>query len=103
MASYQILYWSDIPVQVKAWVGRNRCSVPLSARFVEAVDAAAMAAGLTGSDAYTEQYRWSETQEREGSPEEVAAAVAAELEAQHPEINWRATAQRLRKQRRNNG
>ena len=103
MASYQILYWSDIPVQVKAWVGRNRCSVPLSARFVEAVDAAAMAAGLTGSDAYTEQYRWSEAQEREGSPEEVAAAVAAELEAQHPEINWRATAQRLREQQRNNG
>lgn len=103
MASYQILYWSDIPVQVKAWVGRNRCSTPLSARFAEAVDAAAMVAGLTGSDTYTEQYRWSEPQEREGSPEEVAAAVAAELEAQYPEINWRATAQMLREQRRNNG
>jgi hypothetical protein len=103
MASYQILYWADIPVQVKAWVGRSRCSTPLSERFTEAVDAAAMAAGLTGSDAYTEQYRWSEPQEREGSPEEVAAAVAAELEAQHLEINWRATAQRLREQRRNNG
>ena len=103
MASYQILYWADIPVQVKAWVGRSRCSTPLSERFTEAVDAAAMAAGLTGSDAYTEQYRWSEPQEREGSPEEVAAAVAAELEAQHPEINWRATAQALRAQRRNNG
>lgn len=99
MASYQVLYWADIPVQVKASVGRNRRTVALADRFAEAVDAAAMAAGLSASDAYTEQYRWSEAQEREGEPEAVAAAVAAELEAQHPEIDWRASAQRLRAQR----
>jgi hypothetical protein len=99
MASYQILYWFDIPVQVKASIGRNRHTVPLSDRFSEAVDAAAMAAGLIGSDAYTEQFRWGEAQEREGEPEAVAAAVVAELEALHPEIDWRATAQTLRAQR----
>ena len=96
MATYQILYWYDIPVQVKASIGRNRRTVPLSGRFSEAVDAAAMSAGLIGSDAYTEQFRWGDVQEREGEPEAVAAAVAAELEAQYPEIDWRATAQTLR-------
>jgi hypothetical protein len=99
MATYQILYWCDIPVQVKASIGRNRRTVPLTDRFSEAVDAAAMSAGLIGSDAYTEQFRWSDEQEREGDPEAVAAAVAAELEAHYPEIDWRATAQTLRAQR----
>ncbi|MBE2237327.1 MAG: virulence factor [Caldilineaceae bacterium] len=98
MATYQILYWFDIPVQVKASVGRNRRTVALSDRFSEAIDAAAMASGLIGSDAYTEQFRWGEAQEREGEPETVAAAVAAELEAQYVEIDWRATAQTLREQ-----
>lgn len=99
MAGYQILYWFDIPMQVKASIGRNRRTVPLSDRFSEAVDAAAMSAGLIGSDAYTEQFHWGEVQEREGDPEAVAMAVAAELEAQYPEIDWRATAQTLRAQR----
>jgi len=99
MATYQILYWFDIPVQVKASVGRRRHTVPLASRFAEAIDAAAMSAGLIGSDAYTEQFHWGEAQERDGEPEAVAAAVAAELEAQHPEIDWRATAQTLRQQR----
>lgn len=99
MATYQILYWCDIPVQVKASIGRNRRTVPLSDRFSEAVDAAAMASGLIGSDAYTEQYRWGDALEREGEPDKVATAVAAELEAQYPVIDWRATAEALRQQR----
>ena len=33
---------------------------------LEAVDAAAMASGLIGSDAYTEQFRWGDAQERQG-------------------------------------
>ena len=69
MATYQILYWFDIPVQVKAAIGRNRRTVPLTDRFSEAVDAAAMASGLIGSDAYTEQFRWGDAQERDGEPE----------------------------------
>ena len=96
MATYQILYWVNIPVQVKASAGRDRVSAPLSDRFQEAVDAAAMAAGMVGSDAYTEQFRWSEAQVRAGSPEEVAVAVAAEMEATFAAVDWRATAETLR-------
>jgi hypothetical protein len=99
MATYQILYWADIPVQVKANEGRNRVSVALTERFQEAVDAAAMVAGLVGSDAYTEQFRWSDAQERAGSPRAVADAVAAELEATYGDVDWRATAEALRSNR----
>lgn len=96
MATYQILYWADIPVQVKASEGRSRASVALPERFQEAVDAAAMVAGLVGSDAYTEQFRWGDAHERDGSPREVAAAVAAEIGADAIDIDWRATAEALR-------
>lgn len=99
MATYQILYWADIPVQVKASEGRSRASAPLSDRFQEAVDAAAMAAGMVGSDAYTEQFRWSDAQARAGSPHEVAVAVAAEVESLFAAIDWRATAENLRSTR----
>jgi hypothetical protein len=90
MATYQILTWHSIPVQVRAREGRDRAGAPLPERFQEAVDRAAMAAGITGSDAYTDAFRWGEPQEREGSPRDVAAAVAAELDAAYPTIDWRA-------------
>lgn len=95
MASYQILYWHDIPVQVRAGGRRDRVSVALPERFQEAVDAAAMRAKLTGSDAYTDGYHWGEAQERDGTAEQVAKAVAAELSAQFQEIDWRKTADKL--------
>ena len=78
----------------------GRASKPLADRFQEAIDQAAMAAGLYGSDEYTSAFRWSESQERPGTAPEVAAAVAAELEAQHPMIDWRAIADKIRCSRR---
>jgi len=64
-------------------------------RFQEAVDSAAMAARLTGTDGYLEGFEWGAAEEREGSPEEVAGLVAAEIEAQFPEVDWRQTADDL--------
>jgi hypothetical protein len=57
-----------------------------------AVDNAAMAAGLTGTDAYLNGFVWSEAMERAGEPAQVVAEVAAELEAAHAVIDWRRTA-----------
>ena len=91
MSTYQILYWHDIPVQVRAKDAGGRASAELPPRFQEAIDQAAMAAGLIGSDDYTEAFRWGEQQERAGSAREVADALAAELDAQHLVIDWRAT------------
>lgn len=89
------MYWHDIPIQVRAGGRRDRVSKELPQRFQEAIDKAAMAADLTGTDAYLDGFSWSESQEREGSPAEVATAVAAELDAQFPRINWRQTAAAL--------
>ena len=96
MASYQILYWHDIPAQVRARGEGGRVSRPLPERFQEAIDAAAMATGLFGSDEYTEAFRWGEAQERAGSSAEVAETVAAELDAANPSIDWRATVEKIR-------
>jgi hypothetical protein len=84
MAEYQITYWQEIPSLVTAREGRrNRASVELSQRFQVAIDEAAMRAGMTGTESYMEQWRRSAWQEREGTPETVAAAVAVELEAEY--------------------
>ena len=55
-----------------------------------------MATGLFGSDEYTNAFRWGASQERDGTAEQVAAAVAAELDAQYPTIDWRATVEAIR-------
>ena len=95
MATFQILYWHDIPVQVRARGGEGRANVKLPERFGAAVDSAAMAARQTDDDAYTEGFHWSEPQERAGTADAVARAVAAELDAQFPDIDWRQTAASL--------
>ncbi len=97
MTKYQILYWHDIPLQVKAQAGRTRVSKPLSDRFQVAVDNASMEAGLTGTDQYLDLMQWGEPQERDGSPEEIVNALVAELEAQYAKIEWRKTAEALKK------
>ena len=95
MVQYQVLYWHDIPAQVRAREKRERLSKPLSPRFQGAIDNAAMAAGLTGDDAYTDAFQWSEPQEAEGSLEEVVDRVAAELEGKYKVIDWQKTAQQI--------
>jgi hypothetical protein len=80
-STYQIVYWRDIPAQVKVKAGRTRAARQLTERFQEAIDAAAMRAKLTGTDEYLAEWRNGEPVQREGEPETVAEAVAAELEA----------------------
>lgn len=83
-------------MQVRARDGSGRISRPLPERFQEAIDQAAMAAGLYGSDDYSNLFSWGPAEERPGSAAEVAEAVAAELAAAHPTVDWRATADALR-------
>ena len=88
-SSYQIVYWREIPAQVKVKAGRERASQPLSERFQEAIDAAAMRAGLVGTDDYLAEWRTVDGGERTGAPAEVAPALAAELEAAYPDERLR--------------
>jgi hypothetical protein len=57
MAILTTLYWRDIPAQVTAKKGRKSARIQLSDRFQEAIDRAAMRAGMAGTDAYLEQWR----------------------------------------------
>jgi hypothetical protein len=82
MTRYRILAWRGIPAQVKAWPDEGApVSVPLSDWFLQEIDRVAMKEGLVGSDDYLAQWEWSGDLERDGRADEVAAEVAAELEA----------------------
>lgn len=82
--NYQILYWRDIPAQIKIRSGRERLSRSLSERFQQAIDSAAMFARTTSTEDYLEEWRSSEWMEREGEPGEAADSLLAEIEAAYP-------------------
>ena len=84
MAEYRIIYWRDIPSMVTAREGATTSKAVLPDRFQQAIDEAAMRLGLAESDAYLEQWRQGEWQARDGSPDEVAEAVASELAERAP-------------------
>lgn len=98
MATYQILTWHGIPAQVRA-KGENgeRASAPLPERFMQAIDAAAMAAGVTGSDEYADAFTWSAPQEREGNAQAVASMVASEIDGEFMTIDWRTVAESIKR------
>ena len=82
MATYKVLYWQEVPSQIKAEDSQDDVSIELPARFQERIDTLAAQRGLQGADDYLAQWRWSEEEDREGTAQEVANAVLAELEAQ---------------------
>lgn len=98
MATYQILYWHDIPLQVRAGSRADRVSRELTPRFQAVVDQVAMVCGLTGTDAYLDGFRWSEAGERPGTPQEVVEAIAGELELSYEQLDWQKLAATLKGQ-----
>ena len=90
MAELTIVYWRDIPAHVMAGRGRAAVRVPLSERFEQAIDRAAMAAGAVGSDAYLADWR-KEPVSRDGADAGAAArAEAARIEAEYDAARLRA-------------
>jgi hypothetical protein len=81
MALFQILYWQDIPSQIKAWDDFDEIKIDLGARFADRIDRAAQSQGLTSTDDYLAQWKWSDEQERPGNPQEVVDALKRELES----------------------
>ena len=57
MPELTVIWWRDIPAQVTAKEGRTSARAQLPERFQEAIDAAAMRAGLIGTDAYLAEWR----------------------------------------------
>jgi hypothetical protein len=81
MARYRITHWKGIPSLVEAFDGDGAVQRPLSARFQELIDAVAMREGASATEAYLEGWDQGLEDDRPGSAEAVAEAVAAELEA----------------------
>jgi hypothetical protein len=81
MTTYKILYWQEIPTQIKAEDDIDDVTVMLDDRFMKQVDILAAKRGLQGADDYLAQWKWTAEEERDGSAQEVADAVKAELEA----------------------
>jgi len=84
--------WQEIPLVVEASAAGKVHKEPLGARFQELIDLVAMRKGLSGTDAYLEHWRRTDAIEREGAAEEVAKAVAAEIQARFPQIQAEALA-----------
>jgi hypothetical protein len=82
MATYKILYWQEIPSQIRAEDDQDDVSLPLGPKFQDHIDAVAVERNLQNTDDYLAQWNWSDEQDRDGSAHEVAAAIKAELEAQ---------------------
>jgi len=81
MAYYKILYWQEIPTQIKAEDDTEDVTLMLDDRFMQQVDIFAAKRKLQASDDYLAQWKWTEEEERDGSAQEVADALKAELEA----------------------
>jgi hypothetical protein len=81
VARYKILYWQEIPTQIRVEDDFDETTVMLDDRFMKLVDAQAMKQGLHDTDAFLAAWQWSEEEEREGTADEVATALKAEIES----------------------
>ena len=82
MATYKVLYWQEVPSQIKAEDDVDDVTLQMPERFQERIDRLAAERGLSGADDYLAQWRWSDDEERDGTAQEVAEAVRDELVAQ---------------------
>lgn len=86
MARYRIIYWKHIPQSITVEGEGRMVKKQLSQRVQNAIDAYAMAEGVTSTSDYAAQYMRGDWVERDGSPEEVAEALLSELEAEFAKI-----------------
>jgi hypothetical protein len=82
MATYKVLYWQEVPSQIKAEDDETDVTLQMPDRFQERIDRLAAERGLGGADDYLAQWRWSEEDDRDGSAQAVAEVVRDDLVAQ---------------------
>ncbi len=85
MADVTLVFWRDIPAQVIVGKGRRGAKVQLPERFEQAIDRAAMKAGMAGTDDYLAEWRKAEPYPVDGggSDIEIAQSEAARLDAEY--------------------
>ncbi|MBU2866252.1 virulence factor [Pacificibacter marinus] len=80
MSELTIIYWRDIPAQVRVGRGRKAARAVLPERFEQAIDRVAMRIGATDGDAYMAEWRDVSGGTVEGDLQAAADAKAAELD-----------------------
>ena len=86
MTRYRIMYWKHIPQSITVEGDGRTIKKELSQKVQNAIDAYAMAAGLTSTTDYAKEYKRGDWIERDGSPEEVSEALLSELETEFAKI-----------------
>lgn len=81
-----VIYWRDIPAQVRAQAGRDRVSTPLPDRFMVAVNGAATRANKTKTDEYIAEWREETRPCGENLQEEADLEVRRIEEAYPPDL-----------------
>ena len=76
ISKYKIMYWKEIPVQIKVEDEKEVISQPLDDRFQKAVDAISMFDGSSESDDYLMGWHWGDEIEIEGNAKNVAEKIA---------------------------
>ena len=88
MANYRVMSWHGIPSQVtvsdETGTTVRKQLPPL---FQQEIDRVAMAEGLIESDAYLDDWQWSDEAAREGSAADVADALVEELAEEWRRVN----------------
>ncbi len=82
MPELVVVYWRDIPAQVKSGSGRQTVRRELAPRFAEAIDMAAMVAGAEDADAYLAEWRTGAPVGIKGDVEKAVTEACAALEAE---------------------
>jgi metal-dependent amidase/aminoacylase/carboxypeptidase family protein len=86
MAKYRVMYWRDIPQSFTVEGDGRTVKKELSQKIQNKIDAYAMAIGATSTSGYAKEYKRGTWIEREGTPEDVAEALLAELEAEGAKV-----------------
>ncbi|MBK0326623.1 virulence factor [Rhodobacteraceae bacterium F11138] len=91
MPEVTVVYWRDIPAQVIVGKGRRGAKRPLSERFEQAIDRAAMKINARDSDAYLAEWRKAAPYVVEGTdPQSVADSEVARLESEYDKTRIKA-------------
>ncbi len=83
MPEVTIVYWRDIPAQVIVGKGRRSAKRLLAVRFEQAIDMAAVRAGMSGTDDYLMEWRKAAPYQVEGDADKVAEHEATRLETEY--------------------
>ena len=86
MARYRIMYWKHIPQSFTVEGDGRTVKKQLSQRVQNAIDAYAMATGLSSASDYSAQFKRGSWIEKDGTPEEVAETLLSDLETEFAKI-----------------